>query len=124
MLSKLENFRLGENLPEGYVASTTLWLIDNEEIVGVTNLRHGLNEALRHCGGHIGLGIRPSMRGKGYGKDLMKLSVDQLRAMGERQIHIHCYADNLASANTTKAIGGELDSQVMIDDKLVERYIV
>ena len=41
-LEKVEDFALGKNLPEGYVQSTTLWLVEENEIVGVTNIRHCL----------------------------------------------------------------------------------
>ena len=77
-LSKLGDFSLGKNLPAGSVTNTTFWLIDNGEVLGVTNIRHYLNEQIRCCGGHIGLVIRPKARGKGIGSLLMKLSIDKL----------------------------------------------
>ena len=36
--------------------------------VGVSNLRHYLNENLEKDGGHIGTHILPKYRGRGYGK--------------------------------------------------------
>lgn len=124
LISRLNDFSLGQNIPEGYVQSSTLWLIKGEEIVGVTNIRHCLNDAIAYCGGHIGLGIRPSSRGKGYGKLLMKLSIDLLQGMAVQPIHIHCHKGNPASANTIKACGGVLESEITVGDEVVQRYLV
>ena len=43
-------------------------MLENDEgdYVGIVNLRHCLNEALRQGAGHIGYGIRPEYRGRGY----------------------------------------------------------
>ncbi|MGO2235227.1 MAG: GNAT family N-acetyltransferase [Marinomonas sp.] len=124
LLAKLSDFALGNNLPDGFVPSTTLWLVEGDKLVGVTNLRHYLNSAIEECGGHIGLGIRPSYRGKGLGKLLMKLSVEKLNAMGISCVHVHCYKDNYASASTIIANGGELHSELTLDGKVVQRYFI
>lgn len=133
LLAKLADFTAGKNLPAGYVPSTTLWLIDNDQLIGVTNIRHYLNDQLKHCGGHIGLGIRPSYRGKGLGNVLMRLSIAHLNHIGVKPIHIHCYQDNHASANCIISNGGVLESELALDEamakklepvKIVQRYIV
>lgn len=110
MLNKIACFRQGISLPEGYVSSSTYWLVDGKDIVGVSNLRHSLNEQIRFAGGHIGLGIRPSFRRKGIGKILLSQTIECAHAMGIDDIHIHCYADNLASQALIVACGGRLDS--------------
>lgn len=56
LLEKLEQLSTGKDLPEGYVPATTFWLVDRVEILDVSNLRHYLNDRIRHAGGHIGLG--------------------------------------------------------------------
>ena len=123
LLKQLDDFASGKNLPEGAVQNSTLWLVDNNEIVGVTNLRHYLNEAITHCGGHIGLSIRPSRRGNGLGNQLMQLSIDHLKMLGVHHIHIHCYKDNEASANAILHCGGILDSEIEDNNHIVQRYI-
>ncbi|WP_113906579.1 GNAT family N-acetyltransferase [Aliidiomarina celeris] len=123
LLERIENFRQGINLPEGYVPSTTYWLVSGDKLVGVSNLRHHLNERIAHAGGHIGLGIRPSERGKGFGNLLMKLTIEQAKARGIQPVHIHCYADNQASAKTIRANGGELHSEITDGGHTVQRYI-
>ncbi|MBR9728480.1 GNAT family N-acetyltransferase [Shewanella intestini] len=124
LLAKLADFHHGKNLPQGYVPSSTLWLVDNGEIIGVTNLRHTLNAQIRRCGGHIGLGIRPSYRHQGLGKQLIGLSIAELVKMGINEIHIHCYQHNLASSKAIIANGGKLESQLSLENKVVLRYKV
>ncbi|MCY7294879.1 GNAT family N-acetyltransferase [Alteromonas sp. a30] len=123
LLEKIDNFANGVNIPPGYVPSTTLWLVESGELIGVTNVRHYLSPEIEHCGGHIGLGIRPSYRGKGLGSKLMNLSIKKLNAMGVNSVHIHCYKENIASANAIISNGGVLVSELSIDNKTVQRYV-
>ena len=51
------------------VPATTYWLYADGVPVGFGKLRHFLTDALRKAGGHIGYGIAPQYRGKGYGKE-------------------------------------------------------
>ena len=41
-------------LPHGWVPSTELWLIDGDEYIGTSHVRHRLNDQLRRYGGNIG----------------------------------------------------------------------
>ncbi|WNO60844.1 GNAT family N-acetyltransferase [Rheinheimera sp. MMS21-TC3] len=124
LLQKLADFAAGNKLPEGYVPSTTLWLVEGHELLGVTNVRHYLNERIQHCGGHIGLGIRPAYRGQGLGKKLMQLSIQYLKQKGVTPIHIHCYKNNHASAHCITSNGGILESELNKDGVIVNRFIV
>ena len=126
LLERIEEIRNGIRLPENYVASTTYWLIDKGEIVGVSNLRHELNDSIRFMGGHIGLSNRPSVRKSGVGKILMQKTIEQAMNMGIREIHIHCEKSNPASANLIKSCGGELHSEVTGDAHpgVVQRFII
>ena len=66
-----------ENLREGYVPSTLLVAKrrKDERVVGMINIRHTLNDYLLKCGGNIGYSVRPTERGKGYGKKMLSLSL-------------------------------------------------
>ncbi|WP_026376061.1 GNAT family N-acetyltransferase [Aestuariibacter salexigens] len=124
MLKRNRDFYNGINLPAGYAPSSTYWLIDGEDIVGVSNLRHYLNEQLVEAGGHIGLGVRPSRRQSGVGKTLLMLTLEQARQKNIHIVHIHCYADNRASASLIRACGGELESIVVSDKRKIARFII
>ena len=65
---KMEDCSNGIGIPDGFVPHETFWLIaDDSEVVAVSNLRHRLTESLRKEDGHIGFGVHPSVRRRGYG---------------------------------------------------------
>ena len=124
LLNKIDNYANGIDIPDDAVPSSTYWLMENAEIIGVTNLRHCLNQQIEFCGGHIGLGVRPSCRGKGVGNILMEKSIHQLNSMGVKVVHIHCYKSNLASASMIIANGGALESEFSDHGKVIQRFVV
>lgn len=100
---------LGKNLKEGYVPQTLYWLFIDGRPVGYGKLRHRLNEKLLVHGGHIGYVIRPSERGKGYGKILLQELLDQAKAKMLDQVLITCNEENVASRKIAESSGGKLD---------------
>ena len=71
----------GINIPETWVPDSTYWLVtDENKIVGAVNIRHSLTKHLFNAGGHIGYGIRPSERRKGYATKLLALSLEKRRS--------------------------------------------
>nr|WP_228517635.1 GNAT family N-acetyltransferase [Aliidiomarina indica] len=124
LLEKLEKFSTGKDLPEGYVPASTFWLVDRGEILGVSNLRHHLNDRIQRAGGHIGLGIRPTQRGKGLGIHLLSLTLEKAFALGITQVHIHCHKHNEPSVRMILANGGRLESEIEDDGEIIQRYEV
>jgi predicted acetyltransferase len=126
LLRRLDDFAQGRNLLDGYVPSSTFWLVEGPELIGVSNLRHRLNERIRECGGHVGLGIRPSRRGRGLGNKLMQLTILEARRRGLGELHIHCHKGNVPSARMIVASGGVLESEFQPADgsEPVLRFVV
>lgn len=81
-------------------------------VVGRSSLRFELNEFLRTLGGHIGYAVRPQFRGRGYATEILRQSVQLLRAHGVSPILVTCDDDNPASARVIEANGGVLESTV------------
>jgi predicted acetyltransferase len=126
LLRRLNDFATGTNLPATFVPATTYWLVQGSELVGVSNLRHHLNDRIRHNGGHIGLGIRPSYRGRGLGNLLLALTIQEARRKGIEQVHVHCHKSNTASAKMIARNGGVLESEVSDagSGEVIQRYHV
>ncbi len=125
LLKRLDDCSKGIDIPEGFVPHSSFWLIDAcDRIIGVSNIRHGLTDKLRREGGHIGYGIRPSERRKGYGTILLRESLEKARGIGVSRALITCDKQNLASARVILKNGGKFDSEEFIDTKrcVTQRY--
>ena len=106
-LESNQNHEMGINLPEGWVPDIQLVAFSRDgQAVGFLNLRLRLNNYLLNEGGHIGYSIRPSERGKGYGKEALHQG---LQVAKEKNIHralVTCSTENPASRAVILANGG------------------
>lgn len=108
----------GEELPAGWVACTTLWLVE-DAYIGSVNIRHELTTWLERLGGHIGYAIRPSMRERGYGELICRLALDASRRIGLDRVLITCDEDNTASRVIIERNGGVFENAVPQDERPV-----
>ena len=105
------------------VPHSTYWLVDEENnILGVSNLRHELNKELQKIGGHIGYGILPSQRRKGYGTLILKLSLIEARKMGIGDVLVTCHKDNIGSAKSIANNGGILSEEFELEGRAMQNY--
>jgi len=111
-VDKLEDRSHGKNLPNGYVADTTYWLVDNNEFIGRVSLRHELTQNLLREGGHIGYDIRPSKRNNGYGKKALELALPKAKALGITKALITCDETNIGSKKIIEVNGGILENSI------------
>lgn len=97
----------------GMAPATQFWMIaPSIGYVGELGLRHHLNDNLRRFGGHIGYTVRPSQRGRGFGKLICKLGIEAARKRGIGDVLITCDDDNLASCKIIEANGGQLVDRI------------
>ncbi|MEF3308406.1 GNAT family N-acetyltransferase [Paenibacillus sp. GYB004] len=109
---------------EGWVPHSTYWLLNEEqELVGAVNIRHRLNPKLLRSGGHIGYGIRPSRRRKGYATALLSLALLKTKELGVDQALVVCDRDNAGSERTILKNGGVFESEhVEENGNMVKRF--
>lgn len=81
----------------------------DNKIVGTINVRWNLNEAMLRFGGHIGYGIRPTERRKGYNKINLYLGMIEAKKVGLEKVMLDCDVNNIGSDKTLKALGGYLE---------------
>ncbi len=121
-IKSLEN----KEADEKYVPDSTYFCLDTDRnmFVGAVNIRHYLNEHLLSFGGHIGDGIRPSERGKGYGTRMIALALEECGRLGISRILMCCDKDNIASARTIVKNGGVLENMLYDPEEkvTVKRY--
>lgn len=96
--------------------------VDRDRFVGAVNIRHRLNDALLLGGGHIGDGVRPSDRRKGYATAMIALALDECRKLGIPRALMTCDRDNVGSAKSIRNNGGVLENEVTVDGVPVQRY--
>ena len=122
-IEMLTDEALGKGIPENWVPASTYFLVDEKQkIHGAVNIRHRLTDNLRIEGGHIGYGIRPSVRKQGYGTKILELALDRIQTLNVNKVLVTCDKDNAGSARIIQKNGGELDSEVKKDNKIVQRY--
>lgn len=110
---------------EGRVPSTTYLAvrIRDRRLVGIIDLRHHINHPILSLwGGHIGYSVRPSERGKGYAREMLRLQLQNCAARGLQQVMVTCSNRNPASERTILANGGQFERDVEIDGETVRRY--
>ena len=109
-------------VPEGWVPATLYYLVDGEgHVAGALDLRHYLNDGL-YYGGHIGYGMSPPYRGRGWAPLMLALGLEKAKALGIDRALVTCNDDNLPSAGTIEACGGVLENVVLEEGKPLRRY--
>lgn len=99
-----------ETLPEGFVlAKYYLIWNENNEIVGGINIRYQDNDFILNYAGHIGYGIAPWERNKGYAKEALKQMLLIARELGLDKVLLTTDENNIASQHVILATGGVLE---------------
>ena len=93
---------------EERVPARTYFLVreSDNRIVGMINIRTALNQKLSKFGGHIGYGVRPTERRKGYNKINLYLGLKVCDEYGIKKVFMDADLDNPASWKTMEALGG------------------
>jgi predicted acetyltransferase len=99
-----QKFVEGIDIPEGWVRTSTFWLISSNEVVGVVRVRHENIET----DGHIGYDISPQYRNMGYGTEILKLALEKAAQIGIQDVMVTCSVDNAASRKIIEKNNGKL----------------
>ena len=105
----MENKDYAEKVGRGQGKTFLLVRENDNKIVGTINVRWNLNDAMLRFGGHIGYGIRPTERRKGYNKINLYLGMMEAKKVGLEKVMLDCDVNNLGSDRTLKALGGKLE---------------
>ena len=118
----LENLELKEP-KNGYIPNSVFFLldVDRSTLLGAVDIRHYLNEYLLQYAGHIGTGIRPSERRKGYATEMIRLSLYECRRLGIANVLMVCDKANIASKKSIINNGGILENEFVDEDGKVQQ---
>lgn len=119
----LEHLELKEGTDK-LVPDSTFFCLDTDRnrLVGAINIRHYLNENTYLTGGHIGDGIRPSERRKGYATAMIGAALEECKKLGINKVLMTCAKDNIGSAKSIMNNGGVLESEVEDEGETEQRY--
>jgi predicted acetyltransferase len=104
----------GERLPQGWVPMTSLFGFQDGEIIGRLSIRHTLSDFLLKIGGHIGYGVLPEYRRRGFAVSLLKQSLPIAADLGINRALLTCDDNNIGSIKTIEACGGILENTVVV----------
>lgn len=109
----------GIELEKGRVPSTVYFLMNEDErILAHVSIRHSIdNDFLRLYGGHIGYGVRPSERRKGYATIMLHLALIKCNELGINDVMISCKESNIGSAKTIENNLGIQKELIYIEDE-------
>lgn len=119
-LTRIDFEKKGQNLPLDVPQSAVYFAYDEETnlLVGTIHIRYELiNQKMIDRIGHIGIGIRPSMRGMGYGKELIILALEECKKINLEKALVTCNKLNIASRNTIIRCGGVLENEITITNE-------
>lgn len=107
----LRNQSQGRDL-KGFVTNSYMGAFLNGKCVGRSSIRHELNDTLTSVGGHIGYGVIPSERQKGYAREILRLSLEYLKTKNVHRALLTCSENNIGSIRTIEENGGILENKI------------
>ena len=100
---------------------------NDNKIVGMVNIRYNITEEqLKTWASHIGYGIRPTERQKGYSKIALYLGLLEEQKIKEDKVLLICDVENIGSNKTILSLDGVLEKTKIYeyDNKLTNYYSI
>ena len=105
-----------------WVVTDTFFAIDeNENIVGIIDLRHTLNDFLKDFG-NSGYSVRPSERKKGYATEMLRQVLLVAKQAGLQEVHLSVERDNEPSVKTIVKNGGKYERSFEFEGEQADIY--
>lgn len=109
-LRSVAGTRVGRLDRSDWVPATFLLADVSGIVVGRTSIRHELNDFLLAEGGHIGYGVLPAYRRRGYATEILRQSLIIARSHGVGRALLTCDDTNIGSATVIERCGGVRDA--------------
>ena len=114
------------NLDKRYCSTTSYFVMnENGRLIGAVSLRHYLTIEGYNTWGHIGYGVRPTERRKGYASCMLKMMLEEAKNKKIYKVLIGCHTSNVGSIGVIENCNGKLDNIVKDPDhenETINRY--
>lgn len=125
-LQLISDNRSPATVHSNWVTADTYFVLrkSDRRLIGMADIRHSLDTPfLSQMGGHIGYGVRPSERRKGYAATILQMALDHARSLRLSRVMLSCYSDNEGSSKTILKGGGKKEQELFLPNgKTVEIY--
>jgi len=96
---------------------------DSRKLFGAIQIRHHIDHPnLIETGGHVGYGICPSERRKGYATSMLALAIPEAKKIGLARLLVTCKDENVGSWKAIESNGGVFERTTIDDGQLARRY--
>ena len=96
-----------------FESSDFYFIFDDEELIGMGEVRHNLKPLGVKTIGHIACGIRPSKRKQGYALKAVEIMLDKLKEDGIKEAILCHYSENNISPKIIKKLGFKFRDSVV-----------
>lgn len=103
------------------VPETVLWMVKDGTYYGSVYIRHRLNWHLEKWGGHASFSIRPSLRGKGFGKKILQKAMPYINYLGIDRALLTVDPENIAAIRIIEFCGGKFEDELPETDEFPAR---
>ncbi len=96
---------------------------ESSKLFGAIQIRHHINHPnLIETGGHIGYGICPGERRKGYATRMLGLAIAEAKKIGLPRLLVTCKDANVGSWKAIESNGGVFERSTFDEGQLARRY--